>query len=105
MNTTTARSDKIGTRASSLVQDTGDKVRALGDRSVAQYRETLTRLQRRLRRARVSLTDLQHTGSHNARVTARRVNYYAHENPWKTAAAAAALAAIAVATTVLIFRR
>lgn len=94
MNTNALK--EAASTARSVAEDAGGALEGLRDRGATRYQEASDQLRRRLRQAREDLTDLQDAAVRNTRRAARRADDYAHDNPWKTAGAAAALAALVV---------
>lgn len=84
------------------IEDTGNKVRNLVADST---RETTESLKRQLARLQDELSHVQSAVTTHARHAAETADTYVHENPWKTASFAAALAAVAVAVAMLASKR
>jgi ElaB/YqjD/DUF883 family membrane-anchored ribosome-binding protein len=78
-----------------LITDLEELLAGLGDEGSQRYRDAVADLQRTMRRTRARADDLQYAAGRHARLAARQADRYAHDNPWATAAAAAALGAAA----------
>jgi len=88
-----------------LVSRSKSKFAELRGQRLAQYEDTVERAQQKLRDLTNDLADLTDSLGRNARGAVRRVDDFAHDNPWKTAGTIAAVAALAAAIAVLIARR
>ena len=67
---------------------------ALASESKDEIADLRPRLESTLRRAKGQFSEIEHTLEKRARHTAREVDAYAHENPWRTAGMAAGLGAV-----------
>jgi len=72
-----------------LVEEAEGLVSAIGDEGAVRYQDAVTGLKQQIRRARDDLDDLQYSALRRARLSARAADRYVHDNPWKSAGAAA----------------
>ena len=101
-----ARDDSFRANVQNLVSECDNLLAALGDEGARRYRDSVTGLQRQMRRARDDLDDLQYSAVRRARKSIRRADAYVHDNPWQSAGAAAAVGAlIGAAVAILLTRR
>jgi ElaB/YqjD/DUF883 family membrane-anchored ribosome-binding protein len=84
------QNDSMRTTLQNLIAQCDGMLGQLGEEGSRRYRHTVRALDRQLRHARDDLDDLQYSAMRNARATMRRADAYAHENPWRTSAGAAA---------------
>jgi len=67
---------------------------ALASESKDEIADLRPRLESTLKRARRQVTEIERTLARRARRTAREVDAYVHENPWRTAGMAAGIGAV-----------
>jgi ElaB protein len=103
----TAKADNDSLRATlrNLVSDSETLLAELGVEGTRRYRDSVTALQRELRRARDNLDDLHYSSLRRAKMSIRRADDYVHENPWRSATQAAAAGILIGALLALLLSR
>ncbi len=100
------RNDDVRATLRNLISESESLLTALGEEGAQRYHDAVVGLQRQIRRSRDNLDDLQYAALRRARLAARVADQFVHENPWKTAGAAAAVgAAVGALVAILIARR
>jgi ElaB/YqjD/DUF883 family membrane-anchored ribosome-binding protein len=77
-----------------VLTHTQELLDALASESKDEIADLRPRLESTLKRAKGQLSEIEETLERRARHTARDVDAYAHENPWRTAGMAAGLGAV-----------
>jgi len=96
------RDDDVRTTLRGLISESDALLAAIGQEGAQRYRDAVVGLQRQVRRARDQVDDLQYAAARRARVAARDTDAYVHENPWRTAGAAAIIGAAIGAAVALV---
>lgn len=101
----TPRSDEVRTALRDLVSKSEGMLVAIGEEGSQRYRDAAVALERQIRSAQDRIDDVQHIAVRRARLAARQADNYVHENPWRTAGAAAAVGAAVGALVALLIVR
>jgi len=96
------RDDDVKTTLRGLISESEALIAVIGQEGAQRYRDAVVDLQRQVRRARDQVDDLQYAAARRARVAARQADAYVHENPWRTAGAAAIIGAAIGAAVALV---
>lgn len=100
------RSDDVRATVRDLIASAESLLAALGEEGMQRYRDAVVGLQRQIARGRDDIDDVQYAAARRARVAARRVDHYVHENPWQSAGVAAGIgAAVGAVVAILIAQR
>ena len=85
-----AQNDSMRSTLRNLITECDALLGQLGEEGSRRYQSTMRAFDRQLQQARDDLDDLQYSAMRRARQTIRAADEYAHENPWRTSAGAAA---------------
>ena len=88
-----------------LIADCDTMLSQLSVEGSRRYRSTARSLDRQLQQMRDDLDDLHYSAMRGARTTIRRADAYAHDNPWRTSASAAATGILVGALLVFLLSR
>jgi ElaB/YqjD/DUF883 family membrane-anchored ribosome-binding protein len=105
MQTTDDRNNDALQAVRSLISRSEELLAAIGEEGSQRYHDATIALERQIRHARDQVDDLHYSTARRARLAARRADLYVHENPWRTAGAAAAIGAAVGALVALLIVR
>ena len=99
------QNDSMRSTLQNLIAECDALLGQLGEDGTRRYRDTMRSFDRQLQQARQGLDDLQVSAMRRARDSIRAADEYAHENPWRTSAGAAATGILVGALIAILLTR
>ena len=97
--------ESVRTAVQNLIAECENLIADLGDEGARRYHDAVTDLKRQMRKVRDDLDDLQYSTVRQAKRSIRQADAYVRDNPYQSAATAAAAGAVIGAIVAILLTR